>query len=122
MKTIVSPSNTIIDRLDKGNTAGGTNVRLKLANSKSGKLSKFKNQNNNHATKKPNFLIFKAIENFNHLKQTFIKVPIFWHFDPEHHIWIEINVSSYIIIGVLSQLTLNQLILLYLISFMSDFA
>ena len=41
---------------------------------------------------------------FTELRQTFLKAPIFHHFDPEHHIWIETDISGYAIGGVFSQL------------------
>ena len=46
---------------------------------------------------------------FTTLKKAFTKAPIFRHFDPEYHILIEINTSSYSIDKVLSQLTSNKL-------------
>ena len=52
----------------------------------------------------PSFLIFDARTAFNHLRLTFTKALILWHFDPEYHIQIEIDVSSYAIGSVLSQL------------------
>ena len=45
---------------------------------------------------------------FTQLRQTFTKAPILWHFDSECHIQIEIDMSSYAIGGVLSQLTLDN--------------
>ena len=57
------------------------------------------------ATREPTFLTLDAKEAFNYLRQTFIKALILWHFDPECHIWIETNPSSYAIGGVLSQLS-----------------
>ena len=39
---------------------------------------------------------------FTKLKQAFLKTPILYHFDPEHHIQIETDVSDYAIGGVLS--------------------
>ena len=53
------------------------------------------------------------------LKQVFVKAPILHHFDPEHHIRIEIDVSGYSIYGVLSQLTLENLSRWHLIVFIS---
>ena len=46
---------------------------------------------------------------FTELRQAFLKAPILHHFDPEHHIWIETDVSGYAIGGVLNQLTLDDL-------------
>ena len=57
--------------------------------------------------REPNFLISEARKAFNCLRQAFIKAPILRHFDPECHIWIETDKSSYIIEKVLSQLISN---------------
>ena len=46
---------------------------------------------------------------FNYLQHTFTKAFILHHFDLERYIWVKINVSSYAISGVLSQLTLDNL-------------
>ena len=46
---------------------------------------------------------------FTKLGQAFLKALILYHFDPERHIWIEMNVSGYAIGGVLSQLTSDDL-------------
>ena len=46
---------------------------------------------------------------FTKLRQVFFKALILYHFDPECHIRIEIDESSYAISGVLSQLTWNDL-------------
>ena len=54
---------------------------------------------------------------FPKLRQVFVKVPIFYHFDLEHYIWVETNVSGYAIVEVLSQLILNNLGQWYLIAF-----
>ena len=51
------------------------------------------------------YLTPDAKQAFTQLRQAFTKAPILWHFDPECHIQIETNVSSYAIGGVLSQLT-----------------
>ena len=54
---------------------------------------------------------------FTQLRQAFTKAPILRHFDPECHIRIETNASSYAIGGVLSQLTLDNLGQWYLVAF-----
>ena len=66
--------------------------------------SQMKSDNN---LEEPKFLISKAKEAFNCLRQAFTKAPILHHFDLECHVWIETNASGYIIGGVLSQLTSN---------------
>ena len=50
------------------------------------------------------FLTLEARSTFNRLQLAFTKALIFWHFDPECHIRIETDASSYAISGVLSQL------------------
>lgn len=46
---------------------------------------------------------------FTDLKQSFIKVSILHYFHPEYYICIKTNASSYTIVGILSQLTLDNL-------------
>ena len=54
------------------------------------------------------FLTSGARRVFAKLRQAFIKAPILHHFDPEHHIRVETDVSGYIIGGVFNQLTSND--------------
>lgn len=54
-----------------------------------------------------NFLKSEAWITFTQLRKVFIKSPIIHHFDPEHYIRIEIDVSSYAISKVVSQMTLG---------------
>ena len=56
---------------------------------------------------------------FTKLRQAFFKALIFYHFDPEHHIRIEIDILGYAISGVLSQLTLDDSGQWHLIAFFS---
>ena len=72
------------------------------------KISKFKKLFKPKKTKLC-FFIFKTRLAFTKLKQAFVKVPIFYHFDPKCHIWIEMDVLSYVICGIFSQLALNNL-------------
>ena len=53
----------------------------------------------------PKVLSPNAKTTFNCLWLAFTKVPIFWHFNPEYHIWIKTDALGYAIGGVLSQLT-----------------
>ena len=48
------------------------------------------------------YLTPNAKKAFNHLRHLFIKASIFQHFDLEHHIWVETDVSGHVIGGVLS--------------------
>ena len=74
---------------------------------KSGKkLSKSENSTKFNITKaKSKFLTLDARTAFNYLRLAFTEALILWHFDPECHIWIEINALGYAINRVLSQLT-----------------
>ena len=55
------------------------------------------------------FFTFGARMAFTKLRQAFIKAQIVYHFDLECHIWVEMDVSGYVINGVLSQLILDNL-------------
>ena len=55
------------------------------------------------------FLTPRAGLAFTKLRQAFFKTSILHHFNPERHIRIETNVSSYAIGGVLNQQTLDKL-------------
>ena len=74
---------------------------------KSGKkLSKNGNSTNFDVTRDgPKFLTPNAKIAFNCLRLAFTKALIFWRFDPECHIWIEIDALGYAISEMLSQLT-----------------
>ena len=72
---------------------------------KSKKPSKSENSTNfNTINARPNFFTSGIREVFNCLRLSFIKAPIFWHFDPECHILIETDLLGYVIGGMLSQL------------------
>ena len=77
-------------------------------------LSKSKNPSkskNSSMSKKIelSFLTSGARMAFTKLRQTFIKAPIFHHFDLKCHIRIETDASGYAIGGVFSQLTSDNL-------------
>ena len=55
------------------------------------------------------FLTTDTWKAFIKLWQAFVKAPILNHFDSECHIQIEINVSGYVIGGILGQLILDDL-------------
>ena len=86
--------------IDDGKNDGGEVGDDKIGK-KAQKLSKSKNLS------KSDFFTPVAKLAFTKLRQAFIKAPIFHHFDPEHHIRIEMNVSGYAIGRVFSQLTLD---------------
>ena len=54
------------------------------------------------AAKGFHYLIPDTKKVFNYLWHAFTQAPILQHFDPEWHIWIETDASSYAINGVLS--------------------
>ena len=75
----------------------------KLAKSK--KPSKSRNSPNfDTKNSEPSFLTPKARATFNHLRLTFTKALILWHFDLKCYIWIKTDASGNAIGGVLSQL------------------
>lgn len=57
---------------------------------------------------KTDFLILEAKKAFIHLQKVFNKAMIFRHFDTEHYICFETDISRYAIDKVLSQMTLDQ--------------
>ena len=80
------------------------------------KSSKSGNSTNFDITKtRPKFLTPDAKIAFNRLQLTFIEALILQHFDPKYHIWIETDILSYAISGVLSQLiyetSLNRVVI-----------
>ena len=91
------------NKLD-GNKINGDKVGDNKVKKKVQKLSKSKNLSKSKKTLESNFFIFRARLAFIKLWKIFIKAPIFYHFDSEHHIRIEMDVSNYTIHGVLSQL------------------
>ena len=66
------------------------------------KTSKSKNLSKSKTTVRMHFFIPKAKLAFTKLRQAFLKVLIFYHFDLECHIQIEIDISGYAIGGVFS--------------------
>lgn len=55
------------------------------------------------------FFIFKTKLAFTKSKQLFIKVLIFYYFNPKYHIQIETNTFKYAVSKFFRQLTLNNL-------------
>ena len=69
------------------------------------KLSKSGNLLNFHIKKnKPSFLTLNARKIFHYLWLTFIQALILWYFDPKYDIWIKIDILSFAISDILSQL------------------
>ncbi len=81
----------------------------KSKNSAKAKTLKFvKAMSPGTASKARFFLTPEARLVFTQLSQACTKAPILHHFDPECHIRIETDAFSYVISGVLNQLTLDQ--------------
>ena len=85
----------------------GGEVEVDEVGKKAQKTSKSKNLSKSQKTVGSDFLTPGAKLAFTELRQAFLKALILYHFDPERHIWIETDASSYAIGGVLSQLTLE---------------
>ena len=98
--------------IDSGEVDGG-----EVGDNKVGK--KVQNLSKSKKTVRLDFLILGAKLAFNELKQTFVKAPIFYYFNPEHYIRIEIDVPGYTIGGVFCQLILNNLGEWHLVVFFS---
>lgn len=107
-KNLLAPM--VVNIEDKIVVGGISSQKLKILK-KSAKsknpVKLFKSQNTSINVRATKFLNSKAIVAFTQLRQVFIKALIFGHFDPECHIRIETNASSYTNSGILSQLTLN---------------
>ena len=81
----------------------GGEVEVDEVGKKVQKLSKSKNLSKSKKTvRSSDFFIFRAKLAFTKLRQAFIKAPILYHFDPEHHIRVETDVSGYTIGGIFS--------------------
>ena len=83
------------------------------------KVQKCKNLSKSKKAVGLGFLTPGARLPFTELRQAFVKASILYHFDPERHIWIEIDSSGYAIGAVLSQLTLDNLGRWYPVAFFS---
>lgn len=55
------------------------------------------------------FLTLKVRQKFIKLREVFVKAPVFYYFNPEYYIKIEIDISRYIMSRILSQLTFYYL-------------
>ena len=82
----------------------GVEVEVDEVGKKGQKTSKSK-KSSKSKTVGSDFLTPGAKLAFTKLRQAFLKAPLLHYFDPEHHIWIETDVSGYAIGEVLSQLT-----------------
>ena len=94
-------------RIDNVEVDGGE-VEVDEVGKKAWKTSKSKNSSKFKMVGS-DFLTPGAKLAFTKLRQAFLKAPILHHFDPERHIRIETDASSYAIGGVLSQLTSDDL-------------
>ena len=98
----------------------GGEIKVDEVGKKVQKLSKSKNLSKSKKTvRSSEFLTLGAKLAFTELRQAFIKAPILYHFDPECYIRIETDVSGYVIGGVFSQLTSDNLGQWHLVAFFS---
>ena len=101
------------DRIDRSGIddieVDGSEVEVDEIRIKARNLSNSKSLSKSKKTVGSDFLIPGAKLAFTKFRQAFLKVLILHHFDPEHHIRIETDVSGYAIGGVFSQLTLDDL-------------
>ena len=91
------------------NEVGGSKVDNEVGKkcqkmSKYKNLFKFKKLSKSKKTLGSDFLILKAKLGLIKLRQAFFRALIFYHFDPEHHIHIEMDVSGYTNERIFSQL------------------
>ena len=89
-------------------TTNPTRGKNQAKMTKSKILVKFKNHDFSKSKTekaKRDFFTPKARLAFTQLKQAFVEAPIFYYFDPESHIRIETDRSSYTIGNILSQLS-----------------
>ena len=93
----------------RGGSGGRTDETVDSSKSKKLKNTMSEIQIRIGPPKEIKFFTFSIKKVFNRLKQAFIKALILRHYDPECHIQIEINASSYVISRVLSQLTFDHL-------------
>ena len=80
----------------------GGEVEVDKGGKKVRNSSKSKNLSKSKKTVGSDFFTPRAKLAFTQLRQAFLKAPILYHFDPERHIQIETDVSSYAIGGVFS--------------------
>ena len=102
-----------VSKLDRnkldGNKIDSDEVKVDEVGKKVQKTTKFKNSYKSKKAVGPSdFFTSGAKLAFTELRQAFFKAPIFYHFDPKHHIQIETNESNYAISGVLCLLTSNH--------------
>ena len=95
----------------------GNEVEVDEVGKKAQNLSKSKNSSKSKKIVGLDFLTLGAKLAFIKLKQVFLKAPILYHFDLEHHIRIETDSLGYAIGGVLSQLTSDDLCQWHLVAF-----
>lgn len=83
-------------------------TKLKILDKSKNLINLFKSQNVSINIGAMGFLTSKTRVIFTQLKQAFIKMLIFQHFNLKCYIWIENNISGYIIAEVLNSLILDS--------------
>ena len=120
-RSITKPKKTKV-KVVNGNVVDSGEVINQISSTKrknQAKTAKFKNlvkpknhdfsPNFRNLEARPGFYTSEARLAFTMLKQVFVKSPIFHYFNLKCHIRIESDVSRYVIAGILSQLTLDDL-------------
>ena len=103
----IGGDNVVGDVIGDGEATNPTRRKNLIKTTKSKILVKFKNHDFFKFRPEKTETGFYTPETrlaFTQLKQAFVEISILHHFDPESHIWIEINTSNYAIDDVLSQL------------------
>ena len=104
LKTLRAGNNEIVG----GGGGRADEMVVDSSNSKNEKSRKLMHMPNIRAIGKPNFLTLNAKKAFNYLWLAFIKALILRPFGLKSYIQIQIDVSSYAIDGVLSQLNVDS--------------
>ena len=96
-------------KLDRSELHGAKIDGNEVEDNEVGKKIQKKSKSKNLSKSTLDFLTPRAKLIFTKLRQVFLKAPILYHFDLEHHIRIETDISSYAIGGVFSQLISDNL-------------
>ena len=86
----------------------GGKIRDNEVRKKNRKISMSKNMSIFKKAIRSDFFTPRTGLEFTRLKKAFVKALIFQDFNPERYIWVEIDISSYAIGGVISQVTSND--------------
>lgn len=109
-KLIFANKGIVIDGVVNNIKISKTKIKVKRSSKKNQKTAKFKTllQSNNFSSKsteqvfRSDFYISKTRLTFAKLRYVFVEVLIFYHFDSKFFIYIETNISNYVICKVLN--------------------